>query len=140
MTQIIRDPDLDIDTAIDSANCDFGESVERPAKRTVRQCPGMHHIERVTYRGVQSELLSDSPVSISTTDTVSISTTDTVSISTTDTVSISTTDTVSINTTASGDPARGVIINGMMVTVLEDGLHLINLSGKAIFIHGGILL
>ena len=132
MTQIIRDPDLDIDTAIDSANCDFGESVERPAKRTVRQCPGMHHIERVTYRGVQSELLSDSPVSISTTDTVSISTTDTVSISTTDTVSI--------NTTASGDPARGVIINGMMVTVLEDGLHLINLSGKAIFIHGGILL
>ena len=116
MTQIIRDPDLDIDTAIDSANCDFGESVERPAKRTVRQCPGMHHIERVTYRGVQSELLSDSPVSISTTDTVSI------------------------NTTASGDPARGVIINGMMVTVLEAGLHLINLSGKAIFIHGGILL
>lgn len=130
MTDLTRDPDLDIESGIEGENCNWGDGYERPSNVHIVQCPGFNHRQRLTLINTVLDVMTDTDINVSIAQSLVASSNDAM---------ITVDKFARIESETEGDSNAGIIINGMMLTKMDDGLHLINLSGKPIFIHGLII-
>lgn len=122
MTDLTSDPDLDIESGIEGENCNWGDGYERPSNVHIVQCPGFNHRQRLTLINTVLDVMTDTDINVSIAQSL-----------------ITVDKSARIESETEGDSNVGIIINGMMLTKMDDGLHLINLSGKPIFIHDLII-
>ena len=130
MNDITRDPDLDTETGIEGEGCNWGSGYERPSHTHIVQCPGFNHRQRLTLSGTPFDLATDEDINVSIAQSLGVSSNDAL---------ITVAKSARIDSETEGDSNVGIIINGMMLTKMDDGLHLINISGKPIYIHNAVI-